>query len=115
MRRQAIRCALSAKASEERLLLLDKLELGDAKTKAMAAVLKALAVSSSALVVLREPQEDVVRAVRNLPRIKTLAADLLNVLDLSRYDVVLMTEDAAKRTEELWADPKVKRGEAVSA
>ncbi len=115
MRRQAIRCALSAKAAEERLLLLDKLVLGDAKTKAMASVLDALAVSTSALVVLREPQEDVSRAVRNLPRIKTLAADLLNVLDLARYDVVLMTEDAARRTEELWADVKVKRGETVSA
>jgi len=115
MRRQAIRCALSAKAADERVLLLDALTLSDGKTKAMVQVLQALEVASSALIVMRVPNEAVVNAVRNIPRVKTLAVDLLNVLDLLRYDFLIMTEDAARRTEELWADPKVKRGTAVGA
>ena len=115
MRRQAIRCALSAKVAAERLILLDSLTLSEGKTKAMVQVLQALEVASSALVVMREPDEAVANAVRNIPRVKTLAADLLNVLDLVRYDFLIMTEDAVRRTEELWADPKVKRGAAVVA
>ena len=115
MRRQAIRCALSAKAAGERIILLDALSLATGKTQAMARVLEALDIRGSALVVLRETDESVVNAVRNIPRVKTLAADLLNVLDLTRYDAVIMTVAAARRTEELWADPRVKRGTAVKA
>lgn len=110
MRRQAIRCALSGKAAAGRVLLVDKIELAEAKTKEMRRVLDALEVRGSALVVLREQQEEVSRAVRNLPRVKTLAADLLNVLDLARYDAVVMTEEAAERTAELWGALEVRRG-----
>lgn len=115
MRRQAIRCALSAKVAADRLVLLDTLTLAEGKTKAMAQVLAALEVTTSALVVMRAADEAVTNAVRNVPKVKTLAVDLLNVLDLMRYDVLIMTEDAARRTEELWADPKVKRGTVVTA
>ena len=76
----------------------------------MAQVLRALEASKSALVVLREPQPGVTRAIRNLPRVKALAADLLNVLDLMRYDMVIMTEAAVRRTEELWGTTTVARG-----
>ena len=105
MRRQAIRCVLSGKARGERLLLLESLEVPDRKTKAMLAVMKALGVDSSALVVVSKPTEDVSRATRNLPRVKALTADLLNVLDLLRYDRLVMTVDAAKRAEAVWDSP----------
>ena len=105
MRRQAIRCVLSGKARGERLLLLESLEVPDRKTKAMLAVMKALGVDSSALVVVSQPTEDVSRATRNLPRVKALTADLLNVLDLLRYDALVMTVDAAKRAEAMWDSP----------
>lgn len=103
MRRQAIRCALSAKAREGRLVVLEGLEMADSKTKTMAAVLRALNVGAPALVVVSKPQRDVSLSVRNLPRVKTLTADLLNVLDLLRYDMVVMTVDAVRRTEALWS------------
>lgn len=110
MRRQALRCALSGKAAGERLIVVDELNIADGKTKQMAHVLRALEASKSALVVLREPQPGVTRAIRNLPRVKALAADLLNVLDLMRYDMVIMTEAAVRRTEELWGTTTVARG-----
>jgi large subunit ribosomal protein L4 len=103
MRRQAIRCALSSKVSEERLVLVESIDLADGKTKTMAGLLQALDVTSSALVVVPKPEPKVSMAVRNLPRTKTLTADLLNVLDLVRYQKVVMTVDAARRTETLWS------------
>ena len=103
MRRQAIRCALSAKVQGARLVLLEDMELPDAKTKTMAAVLSALDVRSPTLVVVASQTPNVSFAVRNLPRVKTLTADLLNVLDLLRYDRVVMTMDGARRSEALWS------------
>ncbi|MBM3941106.1 MAG: 50S ribosomal protein L4 [SAR202 cluster bacterium] len=114
MRRGAIRAALSGKAATGRLIVVDSFDALEAKTKAMASALGALGVTSSALVILREPNMGVVHTVRNLPRTKTLAADLLNVLDLLRYDAVVMTVDAVKRAEELWSRLDVPRGKAAA-
>ena len=75
----------------------------------MSQVLNSLDVKTSALIVLRQADPQVVDAVRNIPKIKTLAVDLLNVLDLARYDHLIMTEDAARRTEELWAGRSINR------
>ncbi|MCH9037510.1 MAG: 50S ribosomal protein L4 [Chloroflexi bacterium] len=114
MRRQAIRGALSAKASGGRLLLMEGIDLGNARTKSMVGMLEALNVHSSALVVLHQPERSVSLAVRNIPRVKVLQVELLNVLDLVRYDAVVMTVDAAKRTEALWGESKPAE-EAASA
>ena len=103
MRRQAIRCALSAKVREGRLIVLENLDWTEAKTKVMAALMQTLEVKSPALVIVPSPQRQLALSVRNLPRVKTLHADLLNVLDLVRYDVVVMTVDAARRAESLWS------------
>ena len=105
MRRQAIRCVLSSKAEGQRLVLLEDLDLANPKTSAMATVLEALGVESSALVVVASPTRNVALATRNLPRVKTLAANLLNALDLLRYDMLVMTVEAARRTEALWDSP----------
>lgn len=112
MRRLAIRCALSDKVREERLTLVQWLAMPQPRTGEMARILSNLGVNSSALVVLGAPDPGIVRAVRNLPRVKTIAANLLNVLDLLRYDHVLMAVEAAQRVEELWA-PKEKAAEGA--
>ncbi|MEX2598606.1 MAG: 50S ribosomal protein L4, partial [Dehalococcoidia bacterium] len=105
MRQQAIRIALSGKAAGERLIIVDGLESLGAKTKGMATALQALGLKGAALVVTGAGQDDVAKAVRNLPRTKAMRADLLNVLDLVRYETLVMTQDAVKRAEELWSDP----------
>ncbi len=104
MRRKAIRTALSGKVAAERVIVLKGLESIEHKTKAMAGVLGALGVKGSVLVVLREPQPELARTVRNLPRTKALSADLLNVLDLLRYESVIMTTEAVERVDQLWSD-----------
>ena len=55
-------------------------------------------------------RRDISLSVRNIPRVKTLVADLLNVLDLVRYDKVVMTVDAARRVEELWSPNSERSG-----
>ena len=114
MRRQAIRTALSGKVATERLFVVDGLDSIEQKTKAMAGVLSAFGVKGSALVVLgAESQAGM--AVRNIPRVKAIRADLVNVLDLLRYDAVLMSPDAVRRTDEIWSDTRrVRKQEAVA-
>ena len=113
MRRQAIRCALSAKVREGRLVVVENLDWEEAKTKAMQSFLQALEVKSPALVVVPVPQRQLALSVRNLPRVKAMHADILNVLDLLRYGVVVMTVDAARRTESLWTSVSVQQSEAA--
>ncbi len=102
MRQLAIRCVLSAKARDEELVVLEQLELEKPKTKEMAGILAALGVDSSALIVTREPEENVVKSARNLAGIKTMPANILNVVDILSYKMLLMTEAAVRKAEQLW-------------
>jgi large subunit ribosomal protein L4 len=102
MRQLALRCALSAKAKDKELTVLEKLELAQPKTKEMAGVLAALGVDSSALIVTGKAEEKVFKSARNLAGVKTLPASILNVVDILTYKRLLMTEAAVRRAEELW-------------
>jgi large subunit ribosomal protein L4 len=102
MRRLALRCALSAKVRDEELTVLEKLELDQPKTREMEAILAALGVDSSALIVTSKPEENVVKSARNLAGIKTLPANILNVVDILSYKRLLITEAAVRKAEELW-------------
>ncbi len=102
MRQLAIRCVLSAKARDEELVVLEQLELDQPKTKEMAGILAALGVDSSALIVTSEPEENVVKSARNLAGIKTMPANILNVVDILSYKMLLMTEAAVRKAEQLW-------------
>ena len=101
MRRAAIKCVLSSKASEQGLLVLDSLKLDEPRTKEIVKLLKALNVES-AILALPEVDEIVIKSARNLPRIKTISARQLNVADMLAYDKLLMTEAALRQVEELW-------------
>jgi large subunit ribosomal protein L4 len=77
MRHAALRSALSVKASQAEIVVLDELRLEKPKTKEMAAILGRLVGDSSALIILTERDEQVERSVRNLPAAKTLRASYL--------------------------------------
>jgi len=102
MRQLALRCVLSAKLGDEELMVLEQLKLGEPKTKEMAQILTTLGVGSSALIVTAEPEENVIKSVRNLVGIKTLPANLLNVVDILSYKRLLMTVAAMRLVERLW-------------
>jgi large subunit ribosomal protein L4 len=102
MRQLALRCALSAKVRDEELMVLEKLKLDQPKTKEMETFLAALGVSSLALIVTDEPEENVVKSAHNLVWIKTMPANMLNVVDILSYKRLLMTEAAVRKVEQLW-------------
>ena len=104
MRQLAIRCALSAKAKDKELKVLEELKLEESKTKNMVQILTALGVDSSALIVTSEPEDSVVKSARNLKGIKTTPANLINVLDLLSYKILLMTVTAVHKVEQLWGE-----------
>ncbi|MEJ2551470.1 MAG: 50S ribosomal protein L4 [Anaerolineales bacterium] len=90
MRRAALRSALSEKASNKQIIVLEAFSLDQPKTKEMAAVLAKLIGKESVLILLPGRDELVEKSVRNLPKAKTLRANYLNVRDLLQYDRVIM-------------------------
>ena len=102
MRQLALRCVLSAKARDEELMVLEELKFDQPKTKQMAGILAALGVDSSALIVTDEPEEKVVKSSRNLAGVKTMPANILNVVDILSYKMLLMTEAAVRKAEKIW-------------
>jgi large subunit ribosomal protein L4 len=98
-RRNALVSALSMKHQERKLIVVDKLEPEQPKTKIMAKALADLNVGS-ALIVIAEKDERVERSARNLPKVKVLRVDGLNVYDLLRYEHLIITEAALKALEE---------------
>jgi large subunit ribosomal protein L4 len=98
-RREALLSALSLKNRDGKILVLDKLELETAKTKLMVKALAELKVES-ALIVIAHADDKIERAARNLPKIKVLRVEGLNVYDLVRYEHLILTEEALKLLEE---------------
>lgn len=101
MRRAALRSALSVKAAEQQIVVLDRLELATPKTKEMVALLRNLDAEESTLILLPEHNEPIERSARNLPGVKTLLAGYLNVRDLLKYDKVLMPLGALEVIESI--------------
>lgn len=97
MRRAALRSALSVKASDQAILVLDDFTLSEPKTRQMAQVVDNLVGESSVLVIFPEKNENydlVARAANNLPDLKLLIANYMNIRDLLGFDKVIIQKDA---------------------
>jgi large subunit ribosomal protein L4 len=90
MRRQALRSALSVKAAGSQIVLLDALEMAEPKTKQIKEILRNLSIDASALILLPQRDEVILRSVRNLPEVRTLVAQYLNVRDLLKFETILV-------------------------
>ena len=113
MRHLALKCALSEKARRGNLVCLENLDSLNGKTKSMVDLLSNLGISGPALVVTLGAQTSVVRAAHNVKKVWTLPVDLLNAHELLKRQTLIITVDAVRRTEELWASPsrRGKRGD----
>jgi large subunit ribosomal protein L4 len=98
-RREALLSALSLKNREGKIIVVDKFELEEAKTKLMVQALGELKVQS-AVIVISEPNTKIERSARNLPKVKVLRVAGINVYDLLRYDHLILTQDALRGLEE---------------
>ena len=99
MRRNALKSALSFKAANDELIVLDKIELGEAKTKIVAAMLKDFNIASSVLVVVPEKDEMLLRAGNNIEKLSITTANLLNVTEVVKNIKIVATMDAIKKIE----------------
>lgn len=115
MRRAAIRMTLSDKARAGSLIVLDALALDSPKTKDFVAMMQALGVERSVLLVGDGAEHDALRAGRNVQGIDMLPADLLNAVDVLNHRTLIMTLDAVRRAEALWGTPVVDEVEAEAA
>jgi large subunit ribosomal protein L4 len=104
-KKAALRAALSLRASEQKIVVLDHFAT-DGKTKSVAAAVKALG-GNKALIVDAKTNENLVRGARNLAASQWLAPEGLNVYDILRHDTLVLTQDAAKAVTEA-LKPKAK-------
>lgn len=99
VRKLALKMALSQKLVDQELKVLDRLELERIKTKDFAAILDRMQLEKT-LVVIHERDEMVEKSARNLPRVKILRSEGLNVYDLLNYHDVLLTQETIGKIEE---------------
>jgi len=102
MRRAALKSALSDKVKEGKLIVVDDFSIDTPQTKKMAALLDKLKVSGGALIVCDKPDLNVIKAARNLPKVKTILARQLNVLDILTYNYLVMSKAALEQVEEVF-------------
>ena len=102
MRRLALTATLSEKVRSKELVVLDELALDRPKTREMVRVLAALEAGPSVLLVADGADPSVLKAARNIPRLKMIPCSLLNTVDLLNHRKVIMTLDAVRKAEALW-------------
>lgn len=103
VRRLAMKSALSSKVLENNIIVVDELNFDEPKTKQMVATLQALNSDKKTLIVTADGNSNVIKSARNIPGVKPLRVDLINVYDLLNYDTLLITRDAVNRVEEVYA------------
>lgn len=101
-RRLAIKCALSAKVEAGEMLVLEKMEFAQPKTKNVVNMLDSLKVGEDkALLIIADKNENVEKSSRNIEGVKTITSLGLNVYDILYHDKIVITKDAVSKIEEV--------------
>ncbi len=103
VKRLAMKSALSSKVLDNEIVILDELKMEQPKTKDMVNILKNLNVDGKALIITSEKDDNTVKSARNIPGVKTSLVNTLNVYDILKYDKFIITKDAVKKVEEVYA------------
>ena len=101
-KRAALKSALTSRVQENKLIVIDELRFDEIKTKNFKAVMDNLKVAK-AYVVLNDNDEKVVMSARNLPNVQTALTNTINVYDVMKGGTVILTKDAVKTIEEVYA------------
>lgn len=102
-KRLALKSALSAKASENEIIVVDTIATGEFKTKKMVSMLSAVGAAKKTLIVLAEPDSKVVKSASNIPGVKTAQFNTINVYDILNADKLVISQDAVSKIEEVYA------------
>jgi len=103
IKRLALKSALSTKLQENKIVVLDKLELARIKTKDFKQVMLNIKLDSKALVVIDNNDKNIILSARNLPDVKTTDANIINVYDILKYDKLVFTRDAVNKIQGVYA------------
>jgi large subunit ribosomal protein L4 len=99
-KRAALIDALASKVNENRLVLIDTLELAEPKTTLISAMLETLGVQENALILITSENKNLTLAARNIPSVKVLRMDNINIYDLLKYRYLITTQDALNSMQE---------------
>ena len=100
-KRLAIRSLLSDKVTNKNLVVVDKFDFKEIKTKQMADAMEKLKVTGKALVMVADKDEVVQKSARNLENVRTCSVSTINVYDLLKYEKLVLTVDTVKKLEEV--------------
>ncbi len=103
VKKLAMVSALSAKAADECVMVIDNLTMDEIKTKTIADMLKAMGVDSKALIVTNEMEKNVYLSARNIEGVKASYVGMLNVYDVLNHDKFIVAKDAVAKLEEVYA------------
>lgn len=103
VRRLAIKSALSTKLQEKQLIVVENFELAEAKTKSFVTALKKLNVTDRVLVVENEKNVNLELAARNIAKVQLSRANTINVFDLLKNEVLLISKAAVEKIQEVYA------------
>ena len=103
VRRLAMKSALSSKVRDNEMIVIDQITADSYKTKTIADMLKAVGSEKKALIVLSTMDEKVIASARNIPGVKTAQVNTLNVYDILKAGKIILTKDALKGVEEVYA------------
>ncbi|WP_427340459.1 50S ribosomal protein L4 [Caloranaerobacter sp. DY30410] len=103
IKRLAMKSALSSKVVNGEIIVLDELKMDRPKTKDMVSILKNLNSKKKALIVMSEKDENVVKSARNIQGVSTTLVNTLNVYDILNCDSFIITKDAVRKVEEVYA------------
>lgn len=102
VRRLAMKSALSTKLIDSNLIVLDKINFDEIKTKSMIKVLSNLNATNTALLVLNEKNDAVEKSSRNIRGVKTARVNTINVFDLLKFEKLIVTKDAVEKIQEVY-------------
>ena len=103
VRRLAMKSALTSKVQANEMIVLDALTMDAPKTKEFATLLNNVIAAKKALVVMAEKNENVIKSAANIPNAETALVNTINVYDILKYDSFIITTDAVKKVEEVYA------------
>lgn len=102
-RRLALKSALSSKAAENEIIVVDSITTGEYKTKKIVAMLNAIDATKKTLIVLPEVDNMVIKSANNIPGVKTAQVNTINVYDILNADKLVIAKDAVSKIEEVYA------------
>lgn len=103
VKRLAMKSALSSKVLDNEIIVLDQLSLEEPKTKEMAKILANVNAGKKVIIVMDKKDINIIKSARNIPNVQTALVNTLNVYDILKSDSFIITKDAVKKVEEVYA------------